>query len=136
MSEDRQIILESAEISSLTAFFDGTIVPVSTLFKYLAAGKSIDMFLTDFPFISREQVLATLDQVAYGVKYEPEPPRPVFRWLLGALLSPFAVACAYLLWTEWKSILIESRPITAPLHSESASVYSFFSASPSTGKGG
>lgn len=81
--------------------FEGTAVRVQRLFEYLAGGKSIDKFLTDFPFISREQVLAALDQVAYGVKYEPEPCRPVFRWLIGAFVSPLAVAFVYLLWTDW-----------------------------------
>ena len=47
-----------------TQVFEGTYVPVQRLFEYLAAGKSIDKFLTDFPFISREQVSAALDQVA------------------------------------------------------------------------
>ena len=81
--------------------FAGTIVPVQKLFEYLAAGKTVDKFLTDFPFISREQVVAALDQVAYGVKYEPEPRRPFFRWLFGAFVSPFAVAVMYIRWTDW-----------------------------------
>jgi len=84
-----------------TPFFAGTIVPVKILFEYLAAGKSLETFLIDFPFIGREKVLAALDQIAYGGPNEPEPHRPVFRWLLGALVSPFAVALVYLLWTDW-----------------------------------
>src|ERR1700722_11178113 len=101
MTEEPRI--ESWESRHLVgdSVFAGTIVPVQSLFEYLAAGKTIEKFLSDFPFISREQVSAALDQVAYGVKYEPEPPRPVFRWFFGAFLSPIAVAFIYLAWTDW-----------------------------------
>lgn len=46
--------------------FCGTRVPVQTLLDYLEAGDSIDEFLEGFPSVSREQVIAFLEQ-ATGV---------------------------------------------------------------------
>ena len=42
--------------------FSGTRVPVQTLLDYLEAGDSIDEFLEGFPTVSREQVIAFLEQ--------------------------------------------------------------------------
>lgn len=42
--------------------FRGTRVPVQTLLDYLEAGNSIDEFLEGFPTVSREQVIAFLEQ--------------------------------------------------------------------------
>ena len=42
--------------------FSGTRVPVQTLLDYLEAGDSIDEFLEGFPSVSREQVIAFLEQ--------------------------------------------------------------------------
>ena len=40
--------------------FKGTRVPVTHLFDYLEAGDTLDEFLTDFPTVTREQVLGVL----------------------------------------------------------------------------
>jgi len=45
-----------------TPVFSGTRVPVQTLLDYLEAGESIDDFLEGFPSVSREQVIAFLEQ--------------------------------------------------------------------------
>lgn len=45
-----------------TPVFCGTRVPVQTLLDYLEAGDSIDEFLEGFPSVSREQVIAFLEQ--------------------------------------------------------------------------
>lgn len=42
--------------------FSGTRVPVQTLLDYLEAGDSIDEFLAGFPSVSREKVIAFLEQ--------------------------------------------------------------------------
>lgn len=42
--------------------FAGTRVPVQTLLDYLEAGDSIDEFLAGFPSVSREQVIAFLEE--------------------------------------------------------------------------
>jgi len=45
-----------------TPVFAGTRVPVQTLFEYLEAGDTIDDFLEGFPTVSREQVIAFLEE--------------------------------------------------------------------------
>ena len=45
-----------------TAVFSGTRVPVQTLLDYLEAGESIDDFLKGFPSVTREQVIAFLEE--------------------------------------------------------------------------
>jgi uncharacterized protein (DUF433 family) len=42
--------------------FANTRVPVRTLFDYLEAGDSIDDFLEGFPSVTREQVIAFLEE--------------------------------------------------------------------------
>ncbi len=42
--------------------FSGTRVPVQTLFDYLEAGDSIDDFLEGFPSVTRDQIIAFLEQ--------------------------------------------------------------------------
>ena len=42
--------------------FRGTRVPLQALLDYLEAGNSIDEFLEGFPTVTREQVMAFLEQ--------------------------------------------------------------------------
>jgi uncharacterized protein (DUF433 family) len=51
----------SADVMGGTTVFAGTRVPVDTLFDHLEAGDSIDDFLEGFPTVSREQVIALLE---------------------------------------------------------------------------
>jgi len=44
------------------AVFRGTRVPLQTLVDYLEAGESIDDFLEGFPSVTREQVIAFLEE--------------------------------------------------------------------------
>ena len=62
MSHNVQIISASGEIMGGTPVFIGTRVPVQTLFDYLEAGESIDDFLEGFPTVTREQVIALLEE--------------------------------------------------------------------------
>jgi uncharacterized protein (DUF433 family) len=41
--------------------FRGTRVPVKSLFDHLSAGDSLEIFLDDFPGVTREQTCAVLD---------------------------------------------------------------------------
>ena len=59
--ELKELISIDAEILSGQAVFKGTRVPVETLFDHLEAGVSLDEFLEDFPTVSREQAIATLE---------------------------------------------------------------------------
>ena len=45
-----------------TPVFCGTRVPVQTLIEYLEAGDSIDEILGGFPAVTREQVIAFLEE--------------------------------------------------------------------------
>lgn len=45
-----------------TPVFAGTRVPVQTLIEYLEGGESIDDFLEGFPTVTREQVIAFLEE--------------------------------------------------------------------------
>lgn len=49
------------EIMSGTPVFQGTRVPVTTLFDYLIAGDSLEVFLDDFPTVRRDQAEGLLD---------------------------------------------------------------------------
>lgn len=50
------------EIMGGTPVFQGTRVPLRSLVDYLGGGHSLDEFLDDFPSVSREQVIAVLDE--------------------------------------------------------------------------
>ena len=50
------IIITDPQILGGTPIFNGTRVPVSTLFDYLLAGDNIKDFLDDFPTVSFNQV--------------------------------------------------------------------------------
>ncbi len=45
-----------------SALFHGTRVPVQTLLDYLEAGELIDDFLAGFPSVTRDQVIAFLEE--------------------------------------------------------------------------
>lgn len=49
------------EIMGGTPVFVGTRVPAQTLLDYLESGDTLDAFLADFPSVTREQAIATLD---------------------------------------------------------------------------
>jgi uncharacterized protein (DUF433 family) len=49
------------EILGGTPVFTGTRVPLRNLIDYLEKGHSLDVFLDDFPSVSREQVVAVLE---------------------------------------------------------------------------
>ncbi len=62
MLKDSLIISASPEIMGGTPVFAGTRVPVQTLLDYLKAGESINDFLDGFPTVTREQVIALLEE--------------------------------------------------------------------------
>ena len=41
--------------------FKGTRVPIQTLFDHLEKGITLDEFLSDFPTVSKEQVIAVIE---------------------------------------------------------------------------
>jgi uncharacterized protein (DUF433 family) len=58
------VITSNPEVMHGTPCFAGTRVPAKTLFDCLEDGYSIDEFLEDFPTVTREQVMAVLQEAA------------------------------------------------------------------------
>jgi uncharacterized protein (DUF433 family) len=58
----QHVISRNPNVMGGAAVFHGTRVPVQTLFDYLEAGESIDDFLEGFPTVTREQVIAFLEE--------------------------------------------------------------------------
>ncbi len=56
------VINRDPEVMGGTPVFCGTRVPVATLLDYLEAGETIDDFLEGFPSVTREQVVAFLEE--------------------------------------------------------------------------
>jgi uncharacterized protein (DUF433 family) len=62
MAKPDQIIQQDPDVLGGRPVFAGTRVPVSTLWEYLSAGESLDVFLEHFPTVTRQQALAVLKQ--------------------------------------------------------------------------
>ena len=67
------LITVDPEIHSGTPVFVGTRVPIKTLFDHLEAGDSIDVFLDDFPSVSRELAVAVLEQARAALVPDAHP---------------------------------------------------------------
>jgi uncharacterized protein (DUF433 family) len=61
-AEKQSLITSSPDILGGTPVFRGTRVPVQTLIEYLEEGQTIDDFLEGFPTVTREQVIAFLEE--------------------------------------------------------------------------
>lgn len=61
-AQDSAAIASDPEIMSGAPVFKGTRVLAQTLIEYLQAGDSIDDFLEGFPSVTREQVIAFLEE--------------------------------------------------------------------------
>ena len=64
--EQKTIVTDSVitcddEILSGTPVFKSTRVPIKNLIDYLEAGDNLDEFLDDFPSVSRDQAIQTLE---------------------------------------------------------------------------
>jgi len=62
MPKNSPVISMSPDVMGGTPVFAGTRVPVQTLLDYLKAGESIDDFLDGFPTVTKEQVIALLEE--------------------------------------------------------------------------
>jgi uncharacterized protein (DUF433 family) len=68
-----QLITVDPEIHSGTPVFTGTRVPVKTLFDHLEAGDSLEVFLDDFPSVSRELAVAVLEEARAALVPDAHP---------------------------------------------------------------
>ena len=67
------LIIVDPDIQSGAAVFAGTRVPVGNLFDYLQEGDSLDVFLTQFPSVTREQAVAVLEQARVSLVADAHP---------------------------------------------------------------
>ena len=58
----QSVVKIDREIISGAPCFSGTRVPIQNLIDYLEGGDSIEEFLDGFPTVSREQVIAFLEE--------------------------------------------------------------------------
>jgi len=61
MSLPDPLITSSPDRLGGTAVFAGTRVPVQSLIDYLEAGDSLDVFLEQFPSVTRDHAVAVLE---------------------------------------------------------------------------
>ncbi len=66
-------VLMDPEIQSGAPVFAGTRVPIKNLFDYLEAGDSLDVFLDQFPTVSRELAVAVLAQASASLARDAHP---------------------------------------------------------------
>jgi len=59
---EKPFIVSSPDVMGGTPVFAGTRVPVQTLLEYLEGDRSIKDFLEEFPTVTREQVVAFLEE--------------------------------------------------------------------------
>jgi len=60
------VVSRNPEVMGGAPVFYGTRIPVQTLLDYLEAGESIDEFLEGFPSVTRQQVIAFLEEAPVG----------------------------------------------------------------------
>lgn len=70
---DAQLITIDPELHGGTPVFAGTRVPIQTLFDHLEAGDPLEVFLNDFPSVSRELAVAVLEQAKTSLLTDAHP---------------------------------------------------------------
>ncbi len=69
----RPLVTIDPEIQSGAPVFTGTRVPIQNLFDYLEEGDSIEVFLDQFPSVSREMAIAVLEQAREALAHDAHP---------------------------------------------------------------
>ena len=67
------LITIDLDVQSGAPVFAGTRVPVKNLFDYLEEGDSLEVFLEQFPSVSREQAVAVLQQAQHALVKDAHP---------------------------------------------------------------
>ena len=70
---DNPVVHSDPDIMSGTPVFVGTRVPFQTLIDYIEAGQPLSEFLEDFPTVSKEQVIAALEQAKEALLTRARP---------------------------------------------------------------
>jgi uncharacterized protein (DUF433 family) len=61
LNQGNEVITKDPDILGGTPVFRGTRVPFQTLLDYLEAGQTLDEFLEDFPTVTREAAVHSLE---------------------------------------------------------------------------
>ncbi len=75
----RQIVRISPNVMSGTPVFKGTRVPVQALLDHLEAGDSLNVFLEDFPSVTRQQAIDFLELALWYPQRDSNPCRQLER---------------------------------------------------------
>ncbi len=67
------LITVDLDIHSGTPVFTGTRVPIKTLFDHLEAGDSLEVFLDDFPSVSRDLAIGVLEEAHAALMPDAHP---------------------------------------------------------------
>ena len=66
-------VISDPEILGGTPVFIGTRVPVRIIFEHLEAGNSLEVFLEDFPSVSRELAIQVLEDAQMALVIDAHP---------------------------------------------------------------
>ena len=58
------VVTINPKILGGTPVFEGTRVPIDSLFEYIRRGRTIDYFLEQFPTVRRDQIEALLEDLS------------------------------------------------------------------------
>ena len=68
-----QLVVVDPDIQSGAPVFAGTRVPVQNLFDYIEEGDSLDVFLVQFPSVTREMAVSVLEQARAALIQDAHP---------------------------------------------------------------
>ena len=66
-------VVSDPEVLGGTPVFLGTRVPVRVLFEHLEAGDSLEVFLEDFPSVSRDLAVQVLEDAKKALEVDAHP---------------------------------------------------------------
>ena len=66
-------VISDPEILGGTPVFIGTRVPIRIIFEHLEAGDSLEVFLEDFPSVSRERAIQVLEDAKMALMLDAHP---------------------------------------------------------------
>ena len=66
-------VISDPEILGGTPVFIGTRVPVRIIFEHLEAGDSLEVFIEDFPSVSRELAIQVLEDAKMALVHDTHP---------------------------------------------------------------
>ena len=67
------LIVVDPDIQSGAPVFAGTRVPIQNLFDYLEEGDSLDVFLAQFPSVTRDMAVSVLEQARIALVQSSQP---------------------------------------------------------------